>query len=510
MINSLLLAISPLLLILVLIFLFRKSLTFSAPITFIFTAFIGLFVWKVYISYMFASVFKGILVAVDIIFIIFGALFFLEFLRETKLIDSIYHYISSVSPDMRVQAILLIWFFGSFIEGTAGFGTPAAIVAPLLVGLGFPAITAVVIALIGNSTAVTFGAVGTPIRVGFANLIELPGVNFKEIAIYVGTINLFAGILVPIMILSVVVLSKKRPQLKQIYEMLPFSIFAGLCFTTPYFLLSFLGYEFPSLVGALIGLLIIIPATKKGFFIPRDSLKIKHKKIIKQEKIFKAMMPYFILIIILIMGKLLLGSVKVNLPGDVIHTINFFNPGFAFVFAVILSSGIYKIKYIVLKNSFNNTLKILIFPFISILFITAFVQIMMLSGNNSVGLPSMIETIASLFKNANINYMPFLSTIIGVFGAFIAGSATVSNVIFGNFQYISAVNSAFNVSLILALQLIGAGIGNMISLTNIVSAQATVRIHGKEKEILKKTIIPCLIYALIVGGIGLIFFKLIG
>jgi lactate permease len=279
---NILLALSPILLILILILFFRKSLAFASPVTYIFTVFISLLVWKIEINYLFASTLKGVLVAIDILLIIFGALFFLEFLKKTKLIDSIDHYISSISPDRRIQAILLIWFFGSFIEGTAGFGTPAAIVAPLLVGLGFPAITAVAIALIGNSTAVTFGAVGTPIRIGFANLVGMQGIDFKEIAIYIGTINLFAGIIVPVMILSVIVLTSKHyknDKIKGIYEMVPYSVFAGLCFTIPYFLLTFLGQEFPSLVGALIGMAIIIPTTKLGFLVPKQTLEFRKKTI---------------------------------------------------------------------------------------------------------------------------------------------------------------------------------------------------------------------------------------
>jgi lactate permease len=198
---------------------------------------------------------------------------------------------------------------------------------------------------------------------------------------------------------------------------------------------------------------------------------------------------------------------KLNFFGEA-HTLNFFNPGFAFVLAVIFSAFFYKTNSKVLVKSLNGVLRILILPFIAILFLTALVQIMILSGNNLSGLDSMIQIIASLVNNVNISFLPFISTIVGAFGAFIAGSATVSNILFGNFQYLAASNSGFNISLILALQLVGAGIGNMIALTNIVAAQATVKLHGKESEILKINIFPMIIYISIATLIGIILLKI--
>lgn len=500
---EILLALSPIIIILALILIFRKPLAISAPIIFIYTLFLVLFVWRISYSYLFASTIKGFLVAIDITLIIFGAIFFLEFLKKNKILDSLDHYLSSISPDKRIQAIILVWFFGSFIEGTAGFGTPAAIVAPLLVGLGFPAITAVAIALIGNTTAVTFGAVGTPIRIGFSGLSNI---NIQEIVFNTGLINLFVGSLVPLMIISsLVILSKSKEKFKSIFEVLPFAIFSGLCFTIPYFLFTYLGQEFPSLLGSLTGLLIIIITTKKGFLVPKHIFgfkeKEKKKKKIKIEKVMKVLFPYFLLVVFLILGKFLLGSYEFNLYESVRHKFNFFNPGFAFIFSILISSLIYKVKFQKLKSSAKHAFFLLGIPFIVILFLTAFVQIMIYSGNNVSGMKGMIEIISSLINNT---LLPFISPIIGSFGSFIAGSATVSNILFGNFQQLAANTLGYSISIILALQLVGAGIGNMIALTNIVAAEATVKLHGKEKDIIKIVAIPFLIYLIITGIIGLI------
>jgi len=113
----------------------------------------------------------------------------------------------------------------------------------------------------------------------------------------------------------------------------------------------------------------------------------------------------------------------------------------------------------------------------------------------------MVNIISNLFKSPSLI---FFSPFIGGFGAFIAGSATVSTLLFGSFQYSAAIDLGLSISALLALQVIGAGVGNMIALTNIVAAEATVKIHGYEHEILRKTIIPCIIYLLIVAIIGTI------
>ena len=109
---------------------------------------------------------KGVILAFNILFIVFGAILLLNTLKEAGAITVIRQGFTEISPDRRIQAIIIAWLFGAFIEGAAGFGAPAAIAAPLLVAIGFPAMAAVMVSLIIQSTPVSFGAVGTPILVG--------------------------------------------------------------------------------------------------------------------------------------------------------------------------------------------------------------------------------------------------------------------------------------------------------------------------------------------------------
>jgi lactate permease len=490
---DIILALSPIVIILIMVLMFRKSLAFSGFFVLLYVIAIAILYWKIESNYLYISGLKGIFVSLDIMLIVFGALFFLEF-KETEMVKSIKEGLSSISRDSRILAILLVWFLGSFIEGIAGFGTPAAIIAPLLVTLGFAPVLAVAVALIGTSTAVVFGAVGTPIRIGFSTIKELP----PDLIFNSALINSFVGIFIPLMIVAVIVMSKKNYKIKEITEMIPYSIFAGLCLTVPYFLISFIGQEFPSIIGPLIGLSVIIFTTKKGFLVPEEKISFDKKPKEKYKVKFIFFVPYLLLIVFLLLGKIFLGSITINLLGGVEHKINLFNPGLAFILVIFISNSFIGRRKDLRKPALKS-IKRLKLPFIAILSIVCLVQIMIYSDNNYSGIQGMIDLIASLINGRNLI---IFSPIIGAFGAFMAGSATVSNMLFGEAQILAAKNSVYPGGLILSLQLIGAGIGNIVALTNMVAAQATVGLHGKEKEILHKTLIPFLLYLLLVIIIG--------
>ncbi|MDP7324173.1 MAG: L-lactate permease [Candidatus Woesearchaeota archaeon] len=491
---NLLLALSPVLLVVVLL-LFKKPLTTAAPLTYVYTLGIVLFVWKMMPSAVVASSLKGLLVGIDILLIIFGAIFFLEFLKKTGLLVSIEYYLSRITGDRRLQAIIIAWLFGSFIEGSAGFGTPAAIVAPLLVGIGFPALEAVAIALIADSTSVVFGAVGTPIRIG------LSGLEIGQIPQMSAWLNMFLGLMVPVLIL--VVLCTHEKKWKHIMPALPFALYTGAAFTIPHYIFSFLGPEFPSLLGGLVGLVVVSLTTRKGFLVPKKELHFGRKKVkLKAEHtLLKAGFPYLLLSGFLIGGKYLLSSFRIPLGEGLSHMFSLYNPGIMFILTVLIVNLLYKEHHICV-DACEEASTIMHKPFIAIAFTVGFVQLMVNSGMNSVGGGSMISIIAGL---AETSLLPFISPFIGAFGAFIAGSATVSTLLFGKFQFLAATNLGLNTSKILALQLVGAGVGNMIALTNIIAAQATVKLYHKEMSILKMTIIPCLIYLFVAGVVGLIW-----
>lgn len=490
------LAILPFILFLFLLLWKKTPLIWVSLITLMCVLALAFFYWRVFPVYLISSLAKGFLVALDIFFIIFGAIFFLEIMRETKIIENIGYYLESVSKDLRVQVIFLAWFFENFLEGTAGFGTPSTVVAPLLVGLGINPINAVIIALLGNSASVVFGAAGTPIKVGFGSLAG------GSVPITAAMVNL-VGILVPVFMLLFLTMGKKDRK-REFFEALPFAIWAGIAFAAPSILAVFLGQEFPSILGSVIGLVFVLLTTKLGIFIP----KIENELVDTTKKanlpIVKVLFPYTLLIVLLVAGKFLIGSSGVSIPLTIKHTFAYFNPGFAFIIAGIITISVFRIGVKIATQSAGVSLRRSIEPFLVIAFMSSIAQIMVNSTHNFSTLPSMVDFLAVHVKNV---LLPLWAPVVGAFGSFLTGSATVSNLMFGNFLAVSAVDLGLGVDKILALAVVGGAAGNMIALADIIAAEAVVGLKNEERKVLKGVIVPCLIYVLLVGLVGLIIIR---
>lgn len=260
--------------------------------------------------------------ALDILIIIFGAILILNTLKESGAMKSINDGFSNISKDRRVQAIIIAWMFSAFIEGAAGFGTPAALAAPLLVGLGFPALAAAMIALVLNSTPVAFGAVGTPINGAMSTLVSTLSTAYVDADIFLNQLTVLVafihgviGIFLPL--LAVAMLTKffgKEKSFKPALQIAPFALFAGASFSIPMFGIAyFFGHELASLVGAFIGLVLVICAAKVGFLLPKqewgfDGYKNREKTIKSKRKnkisLFSAWLPYVLIALILVITRI--------------------------------------------------------------------------------------------------------------------------------------------------------------------------------------------------------------
>ena len=160
------LALLPIVVVAVLLVGLRWPASRVMPLSYVVAAALSYWVWRVSGWQVAAATLKGLVIAAELLFIVFGAILLLYTLDRSGALARIRVAFTALSPDRRVQAIIIGWLFGSFIEGASGFGTPAAVAVPLLVGLGFPALAAVVVGMTIQSTPVSFGAVGTPILVG--------------------------------------------------------------------------------------------------------------------------------------------------------------------------------------------------------------------------------------------------------------------------------------------------------------------------------------------------------
>lgn len=132
------LALLPIVVVGLLLVVLRWPASRAMPFSYLIVALLALVVWRISPWQIAAATFHGLIVAISLLLIIFGAILLLNTLRESGALEVIRHGFVLISPDRRVQVIVIAWLFGTFIEGSAGFGTPAAVAVPLMVGLGFP------------------------------------------------------------------------------------------------------------------------------------------------------------------------------------------------------------------------------------------------------------------------------------------------------------------------------------------------------------------------------------
>ncbi|MFA5745162.1 MAG: L-lactate permease [Candidatus Paceibacterota bacterium] len=492
---SIFLSALPLLVFTVILIFWKTSLLRASVIALALCTVLAIFYWSIFPSSLAISYGKGFFIAFDIFIIILGAIFFLKLLEELNVIKNISYYLEHFSGDYRLQIILLAWLFEAFIEGTAGFGTPVAIVAPLLVGLGLPPIRALVVALLGNSAAVVFGAVGTPIKVGFA------GLDIASVSIISSLINC-VGFIIPIFMLWIITTGRIN-QKREFLGGLPFAIWAGIAFVVPSVIVALWSQEFPTVFGSVIGTILVLITTKLGFFVPKDQLSLladTEEKSVCSMSAPKAFLPYGILIVLLIAGKVFLGTMGIPISLGFSHIFKLFNPGFAFIIAGLLVASIWRSKKEMVMSLASRAFTGALNPFFIIVSMSILVQIMIYSGENYSDLPAAITLVAKIFETS---FLPFFTPFIGAFGSFITGSATISNIMFGSFFSAAATTLGNDVTVILSLAVVGASAGNMIALADMLAGQAVLGLKNQERQILKGVFIPCLLLLIIVGIIGL-------
>jgi len=547
-------AFSPILLAAVLLIGLRWPARTAMPLVYVVTAAVALFVWDMSFNRVLASTLQGLVITIGLLWIIFGAILLLNTLKHSGGITAIRAGFTTVSPDRRIQAIIIAWLFGCFIEGASGFGTPAAIAAPLLVAIGFPAMAAVLMGMLVQSTPVSFGAVGTPIIVGVnsgldtatigAQLVEQGSswqAYLQQITSSVAITHAIVGTVMPlIMVLMLTRFFGKEKSWKAGFEVLPFAIFAGLAFTLPYVATGvFLGPEFPSLLGGLIGLGIVTTAARMGFLVPKrtwdfadakdwpsewlGSVEMKLEDLAARPmSTFRAWLPYVLVGALLVISRVfpdvgnllkawniafndLLGEAGVSASIQPLYL-----PGGILVLVVLATFFLHGMKARELGAAVKESSSVLLSAGFVLLFTVPMVRILINSGVNAGELASMPITMARYVADSVGSVYPLLAPTVGALGAFLAGSNTVSNMMFSQFQFGVATNLGISGAMIVAIQAVGAAAGNMVAIHNVVAASATVGLLGREGSTLRKTVWPTLYYVLFTGAIGLIAIYVMG
>ncbi|SIS39719.1 L-lactate permease [Salimicrobium flavidum] len=499
----------------------KKGMSYSAFLVVV----LAYTVWGMEERVIAASVLEGAHKTLTILFILFGAIVLLNTLRRTGAVDRINQGFRNISPDMRVQAIIVAFLFGSLLEGSAGFGTPAAVTGPLLVALGFTPLAAATLALVADSTAVPFGAVGTPIQVGLGNLPEAGTEFYNEVAIRVTQIDMFVGSFVPLALVVLLTLffGKKR-NIKAIVEILPWAIMVGVVYTGSAFLYaSLFGFEFVAILAGLTGLLIASVTAKKGWLLPKSVwMDAKQEGTVETKSdmsLISAWAPYVLIVVLLLLTRIIpsvknaaltwvdatwtdiLGVEGITSAWEVLYS-----PGAVLVLATVVSVFLQRKPFRHFLDASRESLLSMKDAGLALLATLALVQVFSNSGMNAADLVSMPQYIAGILSE-NLGFMwlivaPFL----GEIGSFITGSGTVSTLTFSPVQYNIAEQAGLDLQTVLALQLLGSAAGNMICVHNVVAAGTVVGLSGKEGDIIRKTVAPAVVYGLMVGVVAFLLF----
>lgn len=587
------LAMLPILVVALLLVVLRWPARRAMPLCWLVVVLLALIVWQVPVVRVTAASLAGLIVALELLFIIFGAILLLQTLEQAgamRLIRQSFHY---VSPDRRVQAIIVAWLFGSFIEGAAGFGTPAAVAVPLLIGLGFPPLAAVISGMLIQSTPVSFGAVGTPILVGVATglsgdalVAETLSANhlnsfasmLRAISWRVATLHVIAGFVVPMFVVTSLTRGfGSRPSFREGLCLWKFAIFAALAMEVPYLALAmFLGPEFPSLFGGLVGLAIVLPIARRGWFLPGNELpwdfperslwpaswgsrsmvtssqqyaptatnadfagevdQLESDTSVDTARkpnsvdslnastwqTFWAWSPYLMVAGLLVLSRLeqlplksWLKTVSIdfgNILGTNISKVSepLYLPGTLFIFVSILSIFLFRMPLDGVRRAWTASFSTVLMASAALLFTVPMVQVFIYSDGGAAGYSKMPLALALGVESWVGQLWPLFAPWMGGIGAAIAGSNTVSNMMFALFQFQVAVRIDVDPLWIVALQAVGGAAGNTICVHNVVTASAVAGLAGQEGSIIRTTLPLFVWYATITGVVGMIIVNLLG
>jgi lactate permease len=466
--------------------------------------------------------------------IIITSVFLYKLTVKTGQFDIIRNSVVSLTEDRRLQALLVAFSFGAFLEGAAGFGAPVAISAALLVGLGFNPLYAAGLCLIANTAPVAFGAIGTPIIA-----VEGPtGIPAMEISKMVGRQLPFLSLFIPFYL--VVIMAGFRKAM----EIMPAILITGISFAvTQYLTSNFLGPELPDILSALVSLFALAiflkfwkPKTIFRFSAEQEMAASVAANVPKQEKtsytggqIFKAWSPFLVLTAfitvwgvptfklalaghyegtnILLKAVNSIGHVLTLLPEVPLLNNKVLNgagaplpaiykleilgaAGTSVLLAAVVTKFIVKISWKDWVATFGETLNELKFPIITIGSVVGFAYVTNASGMSTTLGMTLAKT-GSLFA--------FFSPFLGWLGVFITGSDTSSNLLFGNMQKITANSLGMDQVLAVAANSSGGVTGKMISPQSIAVACAAVGLAGKEADLFRFTVKHSILLVAIIG-----------
>ena len=497
---TLILAIVPVLLLIVLMAFFKMPGDRSSVISLVVTMLIALFGFHFAIDDLACSFLYGALKAVSpILIIIVMAIFSYNVLLKTRKMEIIKQQFTSISTDKSIQVLLLTWGFGGLLEAMAGFGTAVAIPAAILISLGFKPVFSAVVSLIANSVATAFGAIGTPVLV-LAKETSLDVQNLST--------NVVLQLSVLMFLIPLVLLFLTDPKLKSLPKNLFLALLVGgVSLTSQYMAARYMGAESPAIIGSILSIIVIVIYGK--LTAPKEERARKNP--LRTKDILNAWSIYLLILLLIILTSPLFPGLRhtlennwvtsISLPvGDstLNYTISWLTHAGVLLFIGTFIGGL--IQGAGVKEIFTvlwHTVKQLKKTFITVICLVGLSTIMDTAG--------MIAVVATALATATGSLYPLFAPVIGCLGTFITGSDTSSNILFGKLQ--ASVAGHINVSpdWLSAANTVGATGGKIISPQSIAIATSASNQQGKEGEILKAAIPYALAYVVITGVIVFIF-----
>ena len=414
---------------------------------------------------MFTGALEGAALALwPICLVIAAAIFAYNLVVKTGAMDTIKDMLSSVTEDKRILALILVWGFGNFMEGMAGFGTAVAIPAAMMVAVGFNPVKSIVACLVANSVPTTYGSIAIPTT----TLAALTGTNPLELGTYISSQLFLLNVITPFFIVAILF------GLKAIKGVFLPTLLAGLALALPEFFINlFMGPELSVIASAVIIMIVIIATAK--VLDPKDPayrLEGESAPSVSFGKGLQAASPFiFIFVLLLLASKLfapaneVFTAIKTSVPiymGEGAKPYTFVwltTPGILIFIAAFLGGLIQKASVGTILKTAGTTVTNLKFTFLTIVTIVITAKLMTYSG--------MTADIAEAIVNATGTFYPAFAPLVGALGAFITGSGTNSNVLFGPLQVAAAGQLDFggkDLALWLAAINSGAaGIGKMLS-----------------------------------------------
>jgi lactate permease len=530
----------PILSVAILLVALRMPASRAMPLALAITILLAFTVWGVPGVQIAASVIEGLIIAASVVLIVLGALSFLGVMRTSGSLALIRLDFMKVSPDSRIQMLFVGWLLVGFIEGAAGFGTPATVAAPLLIALGFPALAAICLALIADVSAVTFGAVGTPIIVGMAqgtgrDWADPADVEYLTgVALQTQAIDIVAGMSITLLMMYLLthVFAAEKGR-RPFVEMIPLSILAALSFSVPAYLWTlWLGVEFGGLLGAATGMVILFVVVRLGLLVPRTAWSVTVGYIDPAEleemvasteaeaeaahlSTLRVWAPYLLLTALLLLTRVV-DPIKEALNSwtlaweEILGTeisADFeplYSPGIIFLIVAAFTVWLHHVPREKLRPTATTIGSAVAGSALVLAAAVPIVRVFLNSDVNSNDLASMpleLAVAAELVLGAN---WPLAAPIVGALGSFVSGSATFSHLMFASLQESVAASVGADPTVVLAQQVGGANAGNMVCVTNIVTVAAVVGLLGREGDVIKVTVLPMAAYVTLFAAIGMV------